>query len=82
MMKYYREIYGLNGQMKEVVKEISDIKGVDIYTVLPFDMGFVEMSAPSETEIKHFDQKVTSRILSFCEQNKIEKHLLGPLEML
>ncbi len=79
-MKYYREIYGLNGQMKEVEKEITDIKGVEIYAVLPFDMGFVEINASTQTEIKHLDQKVISRMLSFCEKNRIEEHLFGSLE--
>ena len=80
MVNCYREIYGLNGQMKELVKETSNLKGFEIYALPPFDMGFVEISASTKTQIKDLDKQFVSRIISFCEKQNVEKHFLGPLE--
>ena len=81
MINCYREIYGLNGTMKELKKEFSNAEGVDIYPLHPFDMGFIEISAPSETEMKHLDQKFTNQIISFCEKQKIKEYFISPLEI-
>lgn len=77
----YRELYELNGFVEDLKKELMDIKGIEVYALQPLGIGFIEMNAPSEAEIKILDQRCTSRIISFCEKQKVEKHLLGPLKI-
>jgi hypothetical protein len=79
MLNYYREIYGLNGSMKELEKEFSSVEGVEVYPLQPYDMGFIEISASSKNELQQKDQECSSKIISFCENRKIETHSFGPL---
>lgn len=80
MVNYYREIYGLNGSMRDLVKETLDLDGIEVYALPVYDMGFVELSAETETQIKQLDKQFTSRLIAYCERQKVEHHLLGPLQ--
>ena len=80
MIYCYREIYGLNGTMKELEKEFSNAEGVEIYPLQLYDMGIMELNASSKTEMEQLDQKFTNQIISFCEQKNIKEHFFGPLE--
>jgi len=77
----YRELYMLNNRIKGLKGEFSDTKDVEIYALQPLGVGFIEMAAPSKEEIESLDKQCASRIISFCEKQKIEKHLLGPLKI-
>ena len=79
-MYYYREIYGLNGTMDALEKEFVDAEGVEVYPLKPYDMGFMVLKAPSEEKARQVDEECIGKIISFCERNDIESHLLGPLE--
>ncbi len=80
MIYCYREIYGLNGTMKELEKEFVNAEGVEIYPLQLYDMGIIELNASSKTEMEHLDQKFTNQIISFCEHKKIKDYFFGPLE--
>ena len=41
----------------------------------------LEVTGPSEKEIKHIDLKAVSKILELCEKEKIEHHHFEPLEI-
>ena len=51
MINYYREIYGLNGTMKELEKEFKGVEGVEVYPLKPYDIGFIEIRAFSMKEL-------------------------------
>ena len=76
---YYRELYGLNNWIEGLKKELLDMKEVEVYALQPLGVGFIELSTSSKTEIEGLNKECISRLIAFCEKQKIEKHLLGPL---
>ncbi len=78
-MYAYREIYKLDKWINFIQKDLPKIKGLEIYSLPSLGVGFIEISAPSTMEIQNIDKQCTSKIISFCEKQNIEEHLLGSL---
>ncbi len=79
MIYKYREFYKLDRCIDSIKKDMQNVKGVEIYSLPPFGVSFIEINALSEEGILNLDKKCMSKVISFCENKKIDKHLIGSL---
>ena len=77
----YREIYGLNGVIDDINKELKDMNGIELYALKPIGVSYLEVNADSSDEVYNLDKMCVSNIISYCENKKIDKHSFGPMHI-
>lgn len=78
----YKKIDSLRQSIKSAISEIDVITkcDVNIYSD-PYSYLTLEVSCPSEEDIKSVDMKTTAELIKVFEKEGLENHFLGPLEI-